>query len=374
MLGLILSQNLELELEAEFLEQGIFDSAGIQNTLQQASRVNLRTLILDVDVAPADAILEGIHYFRVQRPETRIIVLAIGRESGDTTLAGIVSKGVYDILTPTEDMDVQEVIEKKLFSPPATYAQAARFVQDLEFEQNQRQKEIIYQSRPLGLTTIAVAGAGSGAGTSHIALAIASHIGKNGNKVLLAEYPTASEPPNPQQGKPSQYFFLKNEMKPKHFDILTTARSRNIAGIRHIFENAAGYDYMVLDLGELTPQKIDEMDRAALAVLVTSAAPTRFEYMIPILKEDDITFWVPNLKNWRIVVNLANSEYMRWFINAFGKYIHKIYAVGYFPDPIKDIPSEIIQEIVDPIMPIVAESPKKKNIFQKLLSKKGGKK
>lgn len=381
MLGILMSQNRELNLDAEFSEVGNFDAGTVNNLFQQAARVNLDVLIIDLDCAPVSSILDGLHYFRIHRPNTRIIVLAVGRKLGDILLASIVAKGVYDILIPDVDDDIQLIINKVLASPPSTYAHAARFIQDLE-QQQQKQQDVILQQRPLGLTVIAVAGAGSGAGATHISLAIAGHIGKAGNKVLIAEYPTAKERQGKEenrQGKKSQYYFyaqLKDGvirdgvMHTKFFDILTASRERNVKGVRYIFEAATmgKYDYLVFDLGNLSAENIEEMDRASVGILVASAAPYRYEYMLPVLAEDDITFMAHNIKNWKLVLNLASDSYTKWFKNAFGKYLGDIYPLPYFTDPLLDAPTDLVQEIVNSVMPVIKVE-EKKSFINKLFNR-----
>ncbi len=335
------------------------------------------TLVIDIDCGPDSAILEGLHYFRIQRPDARIIILAADREPGDVTLAKVTAKGIYDIVTPGKNEEIKEVIKKAISSKPATYTQAARFMQELEAKRQQAQQEIIIQQKPLGLTVIAVAGAGSGAGVSHISLAIASHIGKAGNRVMLAEYPTAKKPPNFKPGLPGQYqsygrlvrAVTENEIiKTKYFDILANARPRYSS--RYIWGKVSRhqYDYLVFDLGELTPEKIPEMDRAALPVLVTSAAPYRYEHLIPILDPKDFKFYTPNLRNWIIILNLNNENFEKWFKSTFSKFIPgPVFSLGYFADPVADVP-EIIQEIINPVMPVQYTKPKK-SLLERILRK-----
>ena len=116
------------------------DDPGIRKVLIEASRVNLSTLIIDLDVAPPDPLLQSLHTYRVLRPNTRVIALARNRHPPDETVSElVVGLGVYDIVTETEEKLIS-ALEQTLNSSPATYDQAAKWV--LEIEEEKKEKKI----------------------------------------------------------------------------------------------------------------------------------------------------------------------------------------------------------------------------------------
>lgn len=131
--GCIVLNQHEFFKDYQFQEYGEVD---IRNTLIAASRVNLDTLVIDINVASATTILQALHTYRVQRPDTRTIVLAPNRQPGDMTVAGIIALGIYDIVA-TEATENEKAIQELrgfLDSPPATYAQAARWAVQIKEE------------------------------------------------------------------------------------------------------------------------------------------------------------------------------------------------------------------------------------------------
>ncbi len=377
----------------QFQEYGEVD---IRNTLISASRISLNNLIVDLDTAPVTTILQALHTYRVQRPNTRIIILAQGRQPGDTEVAGVIALGIYDIVAPEDDEGIIPGLERAIYNPPATYTQAARWLQ-LEQEQSlnktnsnkgpsgnlEVRTEVLIQQRPLGLTTIAVAGAGPGAGVSQLCLAIASHLARSNNRVVLAEWPIGEK----STGVESQYSFLsplgaKYERQKAHgidikmahlngFDVFLDARS--FRSIEYAFPVIAQnpYDYLVLDLGELgpdSPEKIAEMDRAALAILVVNAAPYRIEKFLPFIDEQDISIFAPNLSRWKIALNLANDKEIKWFLDTFSKYVGKVYPIPYMVNIIEQ--SDSIKDILQPVLPTNVVARKKPFSWLKAILKK----
>ncbi|CFX16291.1 P-loop containing nucleoside triphosphate hydrolase [Syntrophomonas zehnderi OL-4] len=335
----------------------------LRQALLQAARVQLDFLLVDIDFSRH--IEEELHQYRVQRPVTRIILIACGREPGDPLVAKLVCLGVYDIVSEAGEFIEQDLL--RTIEKPANYTQAARWLQrgqPYKYQSGKNVSESIKEvliQRPLGLTTITVAGAGPGAGVSHLCFLIATHLAKSNHRVILAEWPLGDK-----AGRESQYTYLsamgaKYENKKIHsiemkmanmrgFDILPDARS--FRSIEHIFPVIAGnvYDYLVLDMGEISSDKVAEMDRAALAILTVNAAPYRLNRFLPMVDEQDISIYTPNLARWRITLNLASEKEMKWFLNAFSKYIGKVYNIPFVTED--SPPEELLQDLLQPVLPI----------------------
>lgn len=93
----------------------------IKDVFYSLSRINTDVLILDLDFVNSKDFITVLQGYRIARPHTRIIVIINNRVAGDQTIATIVSLGIYDIVTN------KEAVKEVVFSPPATYTQAARW-------------------------------------------------------------------------------------------------------------------------------------------------------------------------------------------------------------------------------------------------------
>lgn len=90
------------------------EEAFIQECIS-ASQVNLQTLIVDMDMTDPESFIKGIRKFRVSRANTRIVVLAVGREPGDKTINTLLKFQIFDFIAPSlqsiegyEDEDFDE--------------------------------------------------------------------------------------------------------------------------------------------------------------------------------------------------------------------------------------------------------------------------
>lgn len=378
MYGIISSRDFE-ELEGQYGAPSFHAREGdLYQALAQAARTQLHFLLIDIDCS--GTIVEELHQYRVQRPDTHIIILAPGRDPGDSLVARVVSLGVYDIINEPEETMIKTLLYS--IKNPANYTQAARWLQlgqpsgkpQSDKNGSEAIKEVLVQQRPLGLTTIAVAGAGPGTGVSHLCLAAATNLARfNNNRVVLAEWPLGDK-----TGTDSQYAYLSfmgakydsrkvdgidmNTARFNSFDIFLNARSfRSLENIFPFIVHKS-YDYLVLDLGELSPEKITEMNRAALTILVVNAAPYRIERFLPIIDEEDMSLYTPNLSRWNIALNLAGDTEEKWFLNVFNKHVGKVYSIPHMSSLLEC--QELFNNILRPVLPTVL--PRKKRPFWKL--------
>ncbi len=313
--------------------------------------------------------------------EYRIIIIAKREDPLIPYLAGL---GVRDFLfIPINPEDIVYRVEN-----PTTPAEAAETLKTIPNLQPDRiveiEKETVIVEKPstrtielnhqrpklLGLTTIAIAGAGSGVGVSHLSLAIATHLAKYNNQVVLAEWAI-----NNEKEIYSQYKYLSNLgastkirkvngveveiAKYNGFDIFLDARS--FRSTDYVFSFVKKYNYLVLDLGSITPEKIAEMDRAALAVLVVNASPYRLEKFLPLIDDNEIGIYTSNLNKWKIALNLANEKENKWFVGTFKKILGEIHYVPYLPKFNEEV--EIIKNILEPVLP--SNQPRRKRPFWK---------
>jgi hypothetical protein len=78
------------------------DAQETREVINSLTAINNEVLVIDLDTVDAAALIDTLHAYRVQRPETRIIIYAQGRCPGDLVLAQLVALGIYDLVTPDE--------------------------------------------------------------------------------------------------------------------------------------------------------------------------------------------------------------------------------------------------------------------------------
>jgi hypothetical protein len=88
----------------------------------------VENVFIDLDAVDEVALVDALDSYRVQRPETRIIIYAPGRVPGDLTMARLRAMSIHDLLAPeTPPENMAEFIIQSIQSPPASYASSARW-------------------------------------------------------------------------------------------------------------------------------------------------------------------------------------------------------------------------------------------------------
>jgi hypothetical protein len=104
------------------------DAQETREAINSLAKVHIETLIIDMDSVDEALLIEAMNAYRVQRPETRIIIYARGRQPGDLALDTLRGMSIHDLLAPDEPpADLADFIIKALDSPPADYAGSARW-------------------------------------------------------------------------------------------------------------------------------------------------------------------------------------------------------------------------------------------------------
>lgn len=149
--------------------------------LEEAARVPADVLILDVNAGPG--LGKAVLRYRLARPQTRVILLALGRQPGDPETAQVVQAGVYDVVTQAEDLPAA------LDGPPADFAQAALWLDPtLAPEAEQRPREVVVEKRvPISTRPVllAVLNAAPGAGATTAAASAAGFLAHQGYRTCL---------------------------------------------------------------------------------------------------------------------------------------------------------------------------------------------
>ncbi|MGE5590187.1 MAG: hypothetical protein ACM3ZA_06165 [Bacillota bacterium] len=155
--------------------------------LDEAARVPVDSLVLDVATGPG--LGAAVLRYRLARPQTRLIVLAAGRQPGDPEVAGVVQAGCYDIVTDLAQLPA--VLDR----PPAGLEQAALWLdpslapgktatETVKIRERIVERRVATSARPV---LVAVAGVADGVGTTTLAAAIAAYLARAGYKALLVE-------------------------------------------------------------------------------------------------------------------------------------------------------------------------------------------
>jgi DNA-binding NarL/FixJ family response regulator len=331
----------------------ILDSDGTKKVFQSAARVSADVLILDLDAAPGSDLVAAARHYRIARPDTRVILLAVGREPGDPTVAQLVALGIYDIVAGGAEENLAPLVREVIQKPPASFAQAARwYVQPEEKNVEQKQKErLVIERRPLGMVTVAVASAASGIGATHTALMIASFLAQRKNTVALLEACTrprllvACGILEATEGKLEKSWRFGNldifplttdpDVVPDVLEVQKTYEER-LQQIRN------RYEYVVIDIGEPAFSGAwTELSRASLAVLVASAAPWRWTDLRPFIQK---------FSDFELVLAAPSEGMLKMFRRDTGL---EALSIPYSPDPF-NLPKEaeeVMEKLLTPLLP-----------------------
>ncbi len=339
------------------------DSQETREAVNSLTAINNEVLIVDLDAVDENMLIDSMHAYRVQRPETRIIVYAPGRKPGDVVLAQLVALGVYDILAPEEtgDTGLAGLIIDALVKPPATYAQAARFSGTgikLSVASGDRKtitqprvtEKFVTEQRPIGLVTVAIAGAFVGAGCTHTALAVSNCIFRLGHKAILAKRPSENDEFNEYNSIVHVHDGRETDIEGcasvHGFDLLFES-ARDMSGIFSAIQGC-GYEYLVLDLGCLDSFSRSELNRSELPILVTSASSWR----LPALAAP-VQYNSEEARNWTVGVNAPAKSNLEYFRKTFQEHFSRIEALPFFPDPfsLDEGISGCLSQLLSPVLP-----------------------
>jgi DNA-binding NarL/FixJ family response regulator len=152
--------------------------------IEEAGRVPASVLILDVAIGPG--LGAAVLRYRLARPQTRIILLAMGRQPGDAEVAQVVQAGVYDIVTDPEAlaaaMDRQPAgLESAALwlDPSLAPGAGGKMVVERVIE-----RKVPMTQRP---TLIAAVGMAVGVGTTTISQIVAHYLAWRGHTTTLVD-------------------------------------------------------------------------------------------------------------------------------------------------------------------------------------------
>lgn len=368
----------------------------------EMGRVNIHTLIIDVDITSDDAdfLISSIRQYRINRPSTRIILICVNREPGDYLIASLVKLGVYDIVAPLvqeeeeDDFSIAPYLEERLLKS-ATYADVARWDSYEEYEESEPdekekkpglfermrnnlptvqintsekaevvtpatkpvvESKVVVQERIVerfvGTHLIAIASADNGAGSTYLATQIALMLKEISNKVLCIE--------------------CKDERSIKKSSLCTLVGKDSAPegtlfeyqGVHFGYTNSPyefinhEYNYVVLDIGKLffqdtkgnivQNQHIDELKRASIGILIGTGSPWGKASI-----EKELTNRSTYRKNWKIAINFVDDEKFSDMSKHFMTRDIDVLQVPFQPNVLEVYPEteDFLYELLEEVIP-----------------------
>jgi DNA-binding NarL/FixJ family response regulator len=351
----------------------VFEStSSAREGLEGAARISSAALILDIDAGDPEEILSGVKKFKVAQPGGRIIVLAPGRAPGDRLIAGLVAKGVYDIIAAADpdesEADLLRELRRAIERQPASYAEAVKWDIDDDEEgvkvKTREREKTVYLEKAIGTGRIAVAGVRRGAGSTTVAIAVAHYLASQKKSVAYIELSQ-----RPVAHRVKDLFGSRIAV----FDQLSRSEAEAYDPVSVISGMMSLPDYIVLDMGTLlrepdagfvrrpnvltlargTHPCLDEAFRADLVLLTLGTAHWGLNDLAEYqerLKE--------RLKRWDVLVpTVRETSMIRGEIG--GKRVH---ALPVTLDPFQ--PPEEWGRILAPVLP----RSERKNIWGRVTS------
>jgi hypothetical protein len=331
--------------------EAITGSRSVIFCFEEAARVNSNALILDIEAGTEGDIVAGVKKFRVARPNTRIIVIAPGREPGDKTVAALVGKGVYDIVVPVErdgELDISSSLLKAVNSLPATYADAVRWDTVSDGVGVEVKERVVYKERFLGTGYIITAGAKYGSGSTTMAAAAAQYLAVTEKKkvalIELCRFPVLGRAADRFHGR-VDVFAQNGLFVPSYKDEIERCFSE---------VSKKKYDFVIADLGALyepdekgTYKKhelFSETSRANAVIFTLGFSPWSYYSLLPYLKEKE------KIKNW-LVVTSGNEDTVDVLKRELDS--ENVFLCPFFNDPFEKNEKvfRFIGKLLSPLLP-----------------------
>ncbi|WP_019123860.1 hypothetical protein [Brevibacillus massiliensis] len=329
----IVARRFEKTIKEALPDPPVFQSTGetIREELDAAARTAIQTLIIEVDCAAGTDLITALRSFRRQRPHTRILVLAPDRKPGDTTIAMIVSLGIYDIVAPEivnmDEEDGQTLILSSLsqsLQRVATYADATRWERwgmgNESEETKETKQQVILRERLVGTPVIAVAGATRGSGCTYLAIQLALFLTRYGTVACIELQKENMAGSLPFLGDGQSLFQIRSIPE---IDFAYVKKTTEIL-------RAKKYDWVVVDVGcweDRTEETLEEWERATLACLTVATSPwCYFQYL---KQMESLPHHRPD---WNVFLQHPSEKQRRDIQKDMKKFGVPVYPEPYQPD------------------------------------------
>lgn len=193
-----------------FYQEGEFTEEEFILHCKSATLIDIKNFIIDMDCCTEKmSIIKGIRQIKIARPKTRVILLAVDREPGNSALSEAVGLGVYDIIAPAipdipegiEDIefDVSDIIEQQI-KFPGLYPDVVRYHTVNEtsntkkvkrMKEKELKKEIVIEKKLIHVSknNIGFINLSDDAGSSLLSLSLAAALADEGIFVSIIEFP-----------------------------------------------------------------------------------------------------------------------------------------------------------------------------------------
>lgn len=179
----IINHVLESDKNIVYERYGLVE---LRDVIKEISRLNIEVLIIHSAIASELEIIDSVKRIKVIRPHLRIVLIAPDTKPGDSLVASLVAKGVYDILTPSRndtDKNIEEQLNLMLSKCKSTYADAVRW--DTSITPTNRAK-----ITPFPVKMAIVVNMSNRAGSTFVATTLAANISAYNIVPAVVEMPT----------------------------------------------------------------------------------------------------------------------------------------------------------------------------------------
>ncbi|WP_110931521.1 hypothetical protein [Paenibacillus bouchesdurhonensis] len=297
--------------DISYEKTGRFSGSEYLEFIHSVARINIQTFITDMDCTEAQPFLEGIRQYKSLRSHTQIVVIALDRHEEDGMVHQLADMGIQVITTvpgtkpesiiqalnkllpnnqsqpeaalELNDSEVQmERVKDRIYrftsKLQSSYLENAD-VMDLEIPELPFQERVIVQDRIIGTITIAVMGVESKVGSTHFSILISNYLNRKGYSVAIVEANSSQDFSYIE----SAYEGIRDYTNPTtQFSINGVVYYKSTDKIDMSSLLAAGYDYLILDIGSYAESEWSaEFYRANAQILIGAGS----EWRQPRIKE-----------------------------------------------------------------------------------------
>jgi len=360
-----------------FTKLGAFNADKIDDLLVQAARVDLKALIISLEAVDEEEYLaKAIRKYKVIRPHTQIIILAVDRKLGDETILQLVNLAVYDIIAPsTSDLSDDEVIDyaayiNKQLENPATFACAERWRVGEESQDEQKNKtdkgtktsmKVITKEKIMGSVIIGVTSAKQGSGSTFTTIQIAHYLSQFGNVACIELVDseisrTAFSSLSEIEGSRAW------EYKNVHYYAV-----ENIAEYHKILED--DYIYIVVDFGYVISKNshsryLPELIRANIRIIASGPREWDLYYLAKTYEK-----LLEHSSKWDVLVNLVSDDETTFFKKEFKKSSFNLFCNTFIDNPTdyKSYDTNELLSLLERVIPSHLLNKPKKSMWRKWL-------
>lgn len=248
----------------------------------------------------------------------RIIIVAIGYEQGNSTLARLFNEGIYNFVTATNINEQEKEISECMEGSGKQYKDSVRF-RVVEQINNKTDKMIVKKEykKLKQCVTIAVAGSQSHIGVTTQSLLITKFL----NSLKLNACYIQSNGKEDIQTLESLYEVNKNEDFISYSEIDLYEKDKSINAVDY------GYDFYIYDMGNLSNiADLDNFITKDVKVIVSGTKAWEQENLINIFNKISV------LKDINFIFSFTPENSQKDIIKNMGKFGAKTYFSKYVPD------------------------------------------